>query len=41
MKYLREFVIGSSYFVVVLFYHAVYISIQKKKEFSEFKIKII
>ena len=32
MKYLREFVIGSSYFVVVLFYHAVYISIQKKKE---------
>ena len=31
MKYLREFVIGSSYLVVVLFYRSVYSSIQKKK----------
>jgi len=31
MKYLREFVIGSSYLVVVLFYRSVYNAIQKKK----------
>ena len=31
MKYLREFIIGSSYLVVVLFYRSVYSSIQKKR----------
>ena len=31
MKYLREFIIGSSFPVVVLFYRSVYMNIQKKK----------
>ena len=31
MKYLREFIIGSSFPVVVFFYRSVYNSIQKKK----------
>ena len=31
MKYLREFIIGSSFPVVVLFYRSVYMIIQKKK----------